>query len=785
MSCLMGVCKYRFSTRILAIICSMLVFFLSCFGLCSYSFAQNKEEKYIKDLKIFTGARYSSMDQVYFMTDSFGQNKEVASKKNADFEYKIIKDNNGKNQDFNEGTYGDGESSRGKELPVFLGYATTDNANEAITDIATLSMNSAYVQIDYKGVLNNNKKYITDIINRIIPALVCYRKNYQNDIKKKSGKGYIAHEELNRYMDDMGNKLGDVLLNQTKEELGLTDREYNRLDDKKKAKTANLTSIILKGNGRCLASIETALAISGDVKKQGWINRYANKSYSDLVNEYVRKYHISGSSAKKRIEADYKKDVKMIKSSWYNIDSIFGQYKELCKDKHITVFTSEKDLYLKLAKNGKFDEIQKYQFFAGGTVYEYLKKYDETKHAKKKLLDIFEKKVSESSLEREMYVMASVMSDSQKLLVNTSGLFYTMVLGISDKKNYERISDASILLLKTVKPVSVFEGNDTDFIEQKMPMTLRAFEHQIESQTSFASKPSALFKNTFDNNYSVVFGVTALAALNATDMISKSNDILKKKIKYLGVEFVIPNEQIVATIVSNKKSLEEIFEQDKNKCIRQAAVRNTSVFVVLSNHDAKIYATDANERVTSQTPHKPYMYDDIPDRIVDAPEIDVLIDSKFIKKQNFIEYSVVKDQYNKNADLHGFVHPAWLSLYVARDKALNRPVTVDESVNFLVQKGEFTSTTRYDAFVHEFSNEEITNLTKDYKVQKKDDKYIVTGQTKKDGLNGLYILYNREQQKSSNSKKSGIQAIVFAPVGVLVLAAFLIIVFTIKKRKNG
>ena len=77
--------------------------------------------------------------------------------------------------DLNEGKTSDAF----KHQPAaVLGIKRTNDANEAITDMAAMYMKGGYSFDDYEGLVAQKKADITEFINTFIPALREYRDNY-------------------------------------------------------------------------------------------------------------------------------------------------------------------------------------------------------------------------------------------------------------------------------------------------------------------------------------------------------------------------------------------------------------------------------------------------------------------------------------------------------------------------------------------------------------------------------------------------------------------------------
>lgn len=114
--------------------------------------------------------------------------------------------------DLNEGT----GSAVWNSYNVYLGYKTTTNPEEAITDLAVMDMNGDYSYADYEEVLKKKKTEITESVQSLQAAIAEYRANY--------GAGLPAavsvHDLLNYLSeDDSGKLLGDFLMEASEEQL--------------------------------------------------------------------------------------------------------------------------------------------------------------------------------------------------------------------------------------------------------------------------------------------------------------------------------------------------------------------------------------------------------------------------------------------------------------------------------------------------------------------------------------------------------------------------------------
>jgi len=107
------------------------------------------------------------------------------------------------------------------EDPVYLGYKTTDNRSEALTDISFMDMNGGYDLMDYTAFATQNAANISEMTRNL--ALAC--KEFAENLKNGSRAAQIALSYLNIFtVPEKSQKLGDYLLDTKR-----TDTEYRKI----------------------------------------------------------------------------------------------------------------------------------------------------------------------------------------------------------------------------------------------------------------------------------------------------------------------------------------------------------------------------------------------------------------------------------------------------------------------------------------------------------------------------------------------------------------------------
>ena len=176
--------------------------------------------------------------------------------------FKILNGDNGNPIDLNQGA-GGGLGSKGDKA-VYLGYKTTTKASEAITDLALMNMKGGYSVAEYEALMETQmKSQIIPFVDSFLVTINEYRENYKNGTDENKQKAEYVYEALNKFIDDdTGKGLGDLLLNETKYEMG--DKAYNALSDEQKKEHADILTIIAQSNGKATLMMENLLVRAAD-----------------------------------------------------------------------------------------------------------------------------------------------------------------------------------------------------------------------------------------------------------------------------------------------------------------------------------------------------------------------------------------------------------------------------------------------------------------------------------------------------------------------------------------
>ena len=192
----------KFSTKLISMILSLLMLFTA---LPFAAFAAT-DKTYIKEIRISTAADEATAKQ--WLTENGYQFLDV---------------------NLNQKSNGDA---------VYMGYITTTDPNEAITDIAVMQMDGGYSFAEYEALLERQRQDIDDMIDILETSIDEARGNLANGNKNAQD----AKKVLNFFIEEDSNMaLGDILL------------EEDRSRD-------DLIKIFLEGNSDILVIVYFMLA---------------------------------------------------------------------------------------------------------------------------------------------------------------------------------------------------------------------------------------------------------------------------------------------------------------------------------------------------------------------------------------------------------------------------------------------------------------------------------------------------------------------------------------------
>ncbi len=722
---------------------------------CINAFAAGSKKIYVKELVI-----------------SYGKTADEAKKWLTDNGYTVL------DYDLNEGA----DDLFSTKRAVYLGYKTTDNADEAITDMKLMNMKGSYSVQDYQMLLEEQKENIRFFINNFIIAVNEYRNNYANGQKR----AVAAHTMLNLfYDDDTKQYMGDLLLNKIKEEY--SDEEWEALSDEDKAKTADMTTILMQANSDAVLTIEQTIAMATDSGDILWAERYESaKTYDEMFDAIMESDNLTANAAEKRLAAEYDDDAKLIASKFEDYKTYLQSY--IGEDISFANTADEVEAYKK-----EHEDFDYNNWVAAGTQYELLGTMTNDDISLRDLILSDEYNVSGAD-RYLLYPLVSVLTKGQRACLDFLPMCQLVALGINNDKAVEQAITAAVTGIDTEKiKTSVYDGIDRTIFDGDVALTGEAYKLQNATGQSAVKEWSDYISATSIALY-VASGVSVVAmaaSWGASDYMSRVVGKLNKEatdqftthIQHANdADDLILKYDVWDSKVIEKNNLAKEAMEKSNAAYRAsgnaakwakyfkiAGAIVTCITVALLIYSAWSTYNDLKEYYNAE-------FTPIPKHMVDQSvgENDEKVYTYYTAvKCNRAEQNMVTDAtklLSDLGDLNGDVGRQWLALYTTKDRAAGNPITTDLDVRY--ENSDIPKDKGYALSM--FGESVAQNLT-----SKK------LGYTYADGKSGIYLFYNVDNTAfAAGSIFSNAKYILIGTAGAAALAAAFFIGRAVGKKSK-
>ncbi|MBO5941233.1 MAG: hypothetical protein J6R18_08585 [Kiritimatiellae bacterium] len=612
----------KLSTRLICLIMSVVMFVTA---LPFSVFAATKQE-YVKEVRISTASSESAAKQ--WLVDNG---------------YQVL--------DFNLNQKSNGDA-------VYLGYTTTTDPNEAITDMAVMQMDGGYSFGEYEAMIEQQKKDINFMLDSIASVIEAGRANYRS--------GYVgavkACELLNTFVeDDSGKLLGNLIFVEN------FDKEI-------------MQKVFLQGNSDITTFVYNMLALSCvNIGENNWLSKLDKMNVYDTYDPAV-----------------YDDIATRMFPSFEEIHDQLEYYEKHCK---------EIDDNPEILEGMTDEEIADYipeDYDMAKFLYVALGQY---KYGNGTLRAFFSKDVNQVDTD-ELYPLFAAMTPAERdasLLVDLTAL---ITMAQNDNESLEQYFESmqkEIAYYEFDGSVSVYANVDRSLFDGGVALTSQALRE------SAATGESAWYsENNIDRGLSIALGCLAGASLlTAVSTVA----ISRKLIPYLYVKPTMELAQLDAvykvmdtlgkrgvnitvnvkdyTVKALKDALPKqiyvenkaVFDQaesalrqtEKNlskntfklKCQRvqrMDKVANTVMFVALG---ISLLFEAVRIGIKLYNYYHPE-YSEIPRIIVDQIVYD--------DTDKYINYYVTLDQNGQYADLNAWKGQRWNALYTTKDPEAGDPI---------------------------------------------------------------------------------------------------------------
>ena len=278
----------------------------------------------------------AAAEKVYISEVRVGMGGDAKSYLEAEG-FTVLCDEKGNPIDLNQGA-GGGWGSHG-DKKVLLGYKTTTDISEAVTDLAVMNMNGGYSVKEYEALLDGYvSAQISPFLDRFMVTINEYRENVKSADDQNKARAEYVRAALNMFTDDDcgGAPLGDLLLNETVYEMAKP--EYDRLSaeekkdksigkvnaqvrsklsDAEKNKHCDILTLFAQADGQVMLTIYALLTRAADTADDSWVDRFAGITYDDLLDSY----DMTPTDAERAAARDFEDDAKTLLTNWEDFRS--------------------------------------------------------------------------------------------------------------------------------------------------------------------------------------------------------------------------------------------------------------------------------------------------------------------------------------------------------------------------------------------------------------------------------------------------------------------------------
>ncbi len=683
----------------------------------------------------------------YISEVKIGMGKKASGAKSALDGYKILSDSKGNPIDLNDNA-GGGWGSKGEKV-VYLGYKTTTDRKEAVTDLALMNMKGGYSVKDYEALMDGQlKSQIIPFIEDFQAAIDEYRINCRTGNSSAYQRANYIRDILNKYIDDdTGKGLGDLLLKKTSYELG--KEAYNKLSEAEKAKTdlvkesrkaydalssaekkehADILTILAQSNGKATFMIENLITRAADPWSNTWIERLFDfESYGNFMDLMSEDMELLPSETESELARLYEDDAKKLLNMWEGLRSELANYDEYKEfvDKYDTEKLDKADEQMEefknLDDNATEEEIDNaYEGYAQAMdtaaqltkalkmifIHDFL---DEWNYEDGTLLDFFltETEEIESDI-TVLYPVVASFSDGQRAGLEFVSLDEFIMIAAAKPEAY---SDSAI---EELEEVSIYEDIDRNIYKKGgVALTSDALRSDVTEQF----KPQSASLSGLTIAAIVITGVTAFAAIGSGIGI-KVYSSLSERARYAIVYNTPDAGRFMRSraVVSNGNYSVETRYLDATYASRSTMCKYLTVgfsvaAVILAGITTYLaYRDMVNHYKVDFTP--------IPQYMVDEKDITAFNEKgeKIVIKNQSAFYKAVEcnrtssDEFYKNlgtcADMNGDVGQQWLALYAQKSEA-EAPILAN---SLLVKVKDTNIPAGYTTGIHMFGTKSAANL---------------------------------------------------------------------------
>ena len=557
---------------------------------------------------------------------------------------------------------------------VYMGYITTTNPDEAITDMSIMQMDGGYSFADYETMIEEKKADINFLLDSLSSSIELARENYQNGYE-----GAIkACEFLNMFVeDDSGKLLGDLIF-------------VEKFDQ------SIINKIFLQGNSDVTMIVYNMLALACvDIGEEtSWLAKLNN---IDIFGDYDP--HVYQDISRKMFQ------------SFKEIHNMLAYYDQYCKE-----INEDPDAIKGLTEEELADfypeDYQKATF-----LYATLTEYN---YGRGTLADFFSKDPNEVTAE-EIYPIMAAMTPGERDIAVVVGLTTMIAMAQNDTESLNKYFEnykKDIEHYAIDEKISVYFGVDRSLFEGGVALTNDALreaastgdnswysEDNINRGLSIAlgclagaSLTTAITVACFSKKIvaaSVASSEAFIAGISASSSIAAVADeaavMLYRDFMLRGIhlETIIPNFTGVPSLSALKASLpadvaasnadiiaaaDAKVAQAEGKMVAEATqAKNATAARTMSAIKTVTYVAIGITLLIEAIRIGIKLYNHYHRDYTEIPRI-IVSETADDNGTSYVNYYAALDQAGEYADLNAWYCTRWNALYTTKDKNAGDPI---------------------------------------------------------------------------------------------------------------
>ncbi len=623
----------------------------------------------------------------------------------------------------------DGNLNDGGKTYAMMGYKTTDDIRDSITDLAVMNMRGDYSVEDYKMLLKGQRTEIAAFLDEFMEVIREYRAN----LKDGKAKATYVHDLLNKYIDDdTGMKMGDLLNSVTlQDKVGVSES----IEAENPDHLPDLITILLQGNAQVIKSIETLLSMATDTSFNTWLDRFADVGYDGVLGLIENERPELNTEAKQIQYADnvYGETADLLAAESAKLGEILRQYEY--SGFWITDTTDEEI-------RNKFGDINndpnaktKYlDWLTIGTIREGLYNFEYERFKKGELLSFF-MTPEDYADEREIYIpMAFALSKGQRYGLPFVSFMQLMTYAFVSDEGWKQSAEKITAGFDGLDQISVYQNIDRDIYREDGSVALTGAAQRSNNTADGTTGEKEDQLDTFGKITAISWAATAglsavtfasiaiknsyVNAYEANPFVSYENAIFNKD-NYNSIK----TNEMTSVYISGRDSTIDIFPmQEKDAASKLArlekgrfAVKLAGVIMVVTLAVAVFSAVMTiidlcRDKSFEQLPIPNYLVDNYTD--ADGGSYSLNYKAVECNRTDYFGEDYTKQKSN-SADLLADEGKQWLVLYASKNSKAGKPLTP----NFIVQE-KSAAPTGYEGVVHLIGEKGSVNVVspafKDY-----------------------------------------------------------------------